>query len=77
MFSIFIFNKALKLHFKKIKPRTTNNNNSSHAFSFNKGIYIKDPKSKIQSNCEKKSMIHIKIKMNKIIFFRSMHVLGE
>jgi hypothetical protein len=46
MFSILIFNKA--------QPWTTNNNNSSNAFSFNQGTYIKNPKSKIQSNCEEK-----------------------
>jgi len=47
MFSILIFSKALKLHFFLKQPWTTNNKNSSNAFPFIRGTYIKNPKYRI------------------------------
>jgi DNA modification methylase len=58
MFLILIFNKALKLHLKKNQPWTTNKKNSSNAFSYNQGTYIKHPKFKIESNCEEKLQLY-------------------
>lgn len=54
MFSIFIFNKALKLHILLKSTMVNNNKNNLDAFSFNQDTFIKNLESKIQSSYEEK-----------------------
>ncbi len=54
IFSVFIFNKALKLHIPLKSTMDNNNKNNLDAFSFNRVTFIKNLESKIQSSCEEK-----------------------